>query len=148
MTRTGWGHKVEYARAIADDTAQITHLNDPRVVRLCEIVSEIAALPQHINAHPELWTLPQLASVHADVAAVMGYSTDDLRAMHVTSGDIWGRELFGEEQAGDRARGQALWAALGEFPLYRADVRAERLRKAKIDLSRHKRNQAKYKQSA
>jgi len=142
MTR-GWGYKIDYDREIEIDTKEIAHLSDVRVVRLCEIVSEILAMPEYAGDSPMSWTIPQLAFVRADVAGVLGYSSDDLRALHEATRDPWEGDIFGEPKLGDRARGDALLSTLGEFPLYRADVRADLLRKARASLSRHKRNKIK-----
>jgi len=142
--RVGFGYKIDYDAAIAEDEKQIAQLSDPLTV----LVSQ-KLLPAALKAYPDSlvsgWSLYELLAYpeegRSERAEAFGLSLQALQA--------WGALLddpdFGASAPYDRQqhlRGEELDRIWSDFRVCAEPERLKALRGAKASLSRHRRNRA------
>jgi hypothetical protein len=146
----GWGFKIDYAAAIADDDHRIAHATSSIEHGLYR-----RSVP-YLNGEgsKELQELWELALYFVDVSTALGLSDQDVAdlAAYVEYDIRESRPELPTEQAGRVGfdRGKELWAKIsskkpsGRWLLKDEAEAREELRRAKASLARHIKNREKY----
>lgn len=157
-----WAHKIDYDRSIADDEREIAALSDPVAIAVsADLTPEEQSAYFGGGFHWDVadfvlsaWGNPEHAERRL---AMLGLSRQDIvDYVHTVESDpisraekapiLEGYDFADAVTRGAYARGREIAKRLDGFHWYitTPEKRAERIKKAKANLARHKRNQAKF----
>lgn len=134
----GFGYAIDYVKAIAEAQRVVDYYARPELDVLAPVAATLPAY--HHNAVDILIVAPHLAST-------LGLSADDLRAIYFTCdlpGERYTAAGLSDPLPEDFRRGEAIIKRLDLEHTPDPVTLQERRRKAKADLARYKRNQAKH----
>lgn len=154
-TRSGFGYKIDYDRAIANDERMVARLTDPTLIAASATMTEAEWAIYETRHMDVVWWASMDPARTDERLAILGLTRDDARDMCLAIyNDGWDDPLFAaslgriDPSAGNYRNGMDLAERFKDFynDLDRPAKRAECLRAAKTSLARHRRNKAKYEQ--
>lgn len=157
-----WAHKIDYDRSIADDEREIAALSDPVAIAVsadltpeeqsayfgggfhwdvADFVLSAWGNPEHAERR-----LAMLGLSRQDIADYVFHAVNDPHSRNALAPLMEGYDYAAAVTRGAGARGREIAKRFDGFHWYITTPakRAERIKKAKASLARHKRNQAKF----
>lgn len=152
--RSGFGFKIDYDRAIADDERMIAKLTDPALIAASATMTDAEWVTYEEHRVDVIWWAALDPARTAERLAIVGLTLKEAHDLlfatyndDVNADDML-RAAFGavDVNAASYRNGEDLGKRFEEFhrDLHRPAKRAEHLKAYKARLARHRRNKAKY----